>query len=136
MLFIWARQDGTGIDFSPNTGFKLPDGSCLSPDAAWISLDRWRTLTLEQQEGYPPLCPDFIVEVRSKSDSRGTVEAKMQSWMDNGAKLAWLVDPIAKNVTVYRPGEPSETLDQPEIVSATAPVAGFDLICGPLWSRP
>lgn len=131
---IWAEANGTGIDFSPNTGFNLPDGSCLSPDAAWISLDRWNALTIEQQESYPPLCPDFVVEVRSRSDSRRLVEAKMQSWLENGAKLAWLVDPIAKNVTIYHPGQAAETLNQPEIVIAGPPIAGFELVCTPLWA--
>jgi len=130
---IWARQDGRGIDFSPNTGFNLPDGSCLAPDGAWLLLDRWTALTRAQQEGYPPLCPDFIIEVRSKSDSRRELEAKMQTWLDNGARLAWLVDPIDVNVTLYRPAQPPETLDRPEIVRGEAPVAGFVLSCAPLW---
>jgi Uma2 family endonuclease len=134
-LGIWTRKDGTGIDFSPSAGFKLPDGSCLQPDASWISLDRWNALTPEQQEGFPPLCPDFIVEVRSKSDSRRILEAKMQSWIDNGAKFAWLVDPIATNVTIYRPGQPSETLERPEAVRGEGPIATFELPCSPLWPK-
>ncbi len=131
---IWTEENGTGIDFSPNTGFNLPDGSCLSPDAAWISLSRWNALTPEQQEGFPPLCPDFIIEVRSRSDSRRIVEAKMQSWIDNGATLAWLIDPIAKNLSIYSPSQPAHTLDQPETIVATDPIAGFTLLCTPLWS--
>jgi len=133
MLFNWARQDGTGIDFSPSAGFKLPDGSCLQPDASWISLGRWNALTLEQQEGFPPLCPDFIVEVRSRTDSRRVLEAKMQCWIDNGAKLAWLIDPIAQNVTIYRPGQQPEILEYPETVQGESPVATFELPCSPLW---
>jgi Uma2 family endonuclease len=136
MLFIWTKQDGTGIDFGSNTGFNLPDGSCLSPDAAWLRLDRWNALTVEQQEGFPPLCPDFIIEVRFKSDSRRLLEAKMQSWVENGALLAWLVDPIVKNISIYRPGRPIETLDRPATVTADAPVAGFELVCAPLWPAP
>ena len=101
---LWTEEDGTGIDFSPNTGFKLSDGSCLSPDTSWLPLTKWDALTPAQQEGFPPLCPEFLIEVRSKSDSRRVLEAKMQTWMDNGAQLAWLVDPVAKNVSVYRPG--------------------------------
>ena len=131
---IWARQDGSGVDFSPNTGFNLPDGSTLAPDGAWIPLERWNALTLKQQEGFPPLCPEFIVEVRSKSDSRPILEAKMQTWISNGAKLAWLIDPLANTQTIYRPGRPTETLDRPEAVTAEAPVAGFQLVCSPLWS--
>ena len=84
--------------------------------------------------GYPPLCPDFAIEIRSKSDSRREVEAKMQTWLDNGAKLAWLVDPIAASLTIYRPGRAPETLERPEIVKGEAPVDGFELRCTRLWA--
>jgi Uma2 family endonuclease len=133
MLGNWTEENGTGIDFSPSIGFNLPDGSCLSPDASWITLERWNGLTLKQQKGFPPLCPDFLVEVRSESDSRSIVEAKMQTWIDNGAKLAWLIDPIAGNVAIFRPGQAAETLDRPDIVRAEAPVDGFELPCASLW---
>jgi Uma2 family endonuclease len=136
MLGNWTEDDGRGIDFSPSVGFKLPDGSCLSPDASWISLERWNTLTPEQQDSFPPLCPDFVIEVRSKSDKRKIVQAKMQTWIDNGCKLAWLVDPIDCNVSIYRPGQAPEFLDKPEVVSGNDPVAGFELRCGPLWLQP
>jgi Uma2 family endonuclease len=124
---------GEGIVFSPSAGFKLADGSCLSPDASWVSSARWNALTPAQQAGYPPLCPDFLIEVRSQSDARSTVEAKMQLWMENGAKLAWLVDPIDGNMTIYRPGQAPETLERPEVVKADAPVEGFELRCMRLW---
>ena len=132
-LYLWTRKDGRGIDFSPSIGFNLPDGSCLSPDASWVSLQRWNQLTIKQQTGFPPLCPDFLVEIRSESDSRRMVEAKMQTWMENGAKLAWLIDPIAGSVTIYRPGRPGETLDRPEMVRGEEPVDGFELACDSLW---
>jgi Uma2 family endonuclease len=132
-LGVWTEQDGTGIDFSPSTGFRLPDGSCLQPDASWISLDRWNSLTLQQQTGFPPLCPDFLIEVRSQSDVRRVLEAKMQAWMENGARLAWLVDPIDGNVTIYRAGQAAEMLVRPEVVVAGEPVAGFELSCARLW---
>ena len=133
-VFNWAEETSAGIAFSPNGGFNLADGSCLSPDAAWISLERWNTLTSEQQAGFPPLCPDFLIEVRSQSDARKIVEEKMQTWLDNGAKLAWLVDPIAASVTIYRPGRAPETLERPEIVKGEAPVEGFELRCTRLWA--
>jgi len=133
-LYIWTGRDGRGIDFSPSTGFKLPDGSCLQPDASWILLDRWNSLTIKQQTGFPPLCPDFLVEVRSQTDVRRVLEAKMQAWMENGAKLAWLVDPIDGSVTIYRPGQAAEMLVRPEVVVAGEPVAGFELRCGRLWA--
>jgi Uma2 family endonuclease len=133
-FYLWSRQDGTGKCFSPSGGFNLPDGSCLSPDVAWMTLDRWESLTVEQQTGFPPLCPDFLVEVRSESDPRKMIEAKMQLWLDNGAQLAWLVDPIDANVTIYRPGHAHETLDHPRVAAATAPVEGFVLECSVLWA--
>lgn len=133
-LFDWADEDGRGISFGPNGGFNLPDGSCLSPDGAWLSVTRWDALTHQQQESFPPLCPEFIIEVRSKSDPRRMVEAKMQTWLDNGAQLAWLIDPIDGNVTIYRPHRSPETLDRPESVSAEAPVDGFALRTARLWS--
>lgn len=132
-LYNWAVQDGRGSAVGSNAGFNLPDGSCLSPDAAWTSLDRLNALTLAQQTGFPPLCPDFLIEVRSQSDSRRLLEAKMQLWLDNGAQLAWLVDPIDANLTIYRPNHPPELLHRPEAVTATAPVAGFELPCARLW---
>jgi Uma2 family endonuclease len=133
VLYNWNETAGAGIAFISNAGFNLPDGSCLSPDAAWLALDRWNALTHAQQAGYPPLCPDFIIEVRSQSDPRRAVEEKMQLWLENGAKLAWLVDPIDANVTIYRPGQPAELLARPEIVRAAAPIAGFELPCTRLW---
>jgi Uma2 family endonuclease len=132
MLGNWTEENGTGIDFSPSVGFNLPDGSCLSPDASWVTLEHWNSLTLKQQTGFPPLCPDFLIEVRSHSESRRTLEAKMQTWLDNGAKLAWLVDPIDGNVAIYRPGRPPETLNRPAVVQGEGLVAGFELQC----SRP
>ncbi len=133
-LYIWTAQDGRGIDFNPNTGFNLPDGSCLQPDASWIALERWNALSPQQQTGFPPLCPDFLIEVRSQTDRRPVLEAKMQAWMENGAKLAWLVDLIDQSVTVYRPGQSVETLVRPEVVVAGEPVVGFELKCARLWT--
>jgi Uma2 family endonuclease len=132
-FYIWTKQDGTGKSFSPSGGFNLPDGSCLSPDVAWTTLDRWNSLSAKEQAGFPPICPSFLIEVRSQSDTRQALEAKMQLWLDNGAQLAWLVDPIAESVTVYRPGQEPATMHRPDSVSATAPVEGFVLDCNPLW---
>ena len=133
-FYVWTKLDGTGRCFSSASGFSLPDGSCLSPDASWLSLERWNALTLAQQTSFPPLCPDFLLEVRSASDSRKTLEDKMQLWLQNGAKLAWLIDLIAATFTIYRPGQQSGTLDRPASVTAGMPVEGFTLDCQPLWS--
>jgi Uma2 family endonuclease len=133
-LLLWAEQDGRGSALPANVGFNLPDGSCLAPDAAWLTREREAALTPEQLESFPPVCPDFVIEIRSKSDARRIVEAKMQLWIDNGAQLAWLIDPIAASVTIYRPGHNPETLDRPETIVATEPVTGFELRCARLWT--
>ncbi len=133
-LLIWAEQDGRGSAVGPNAGFNLPDGSCLAPDAAWVPYARLDALPPEQKAGYPPFCPDFVIEVRSRSDVRRMVETKMQTWLDNGAKLAWLVDPIVGTVTIYRPHHPTETLERPNTVKGEAPVDGFELRCARLWA--
>jgi Uma2 family endonuclease len=133
-FYVWAKQVGTGKAFSPSAGFNLADGSCLSPDVSWMALARWNSLTRKQQTGFPPLCPDFLIEVRSASDSRSVLEEKMVLWMDNGATLAWLIDPIDENVTIYRPEHSVETLERPAVVAAAGPVEGFVLDCAPLWN--
>lgn len=133
-LMGWARKTGTGKALSPSTGFNLRDGSCLSPDASWLLYSRWNALSPEQRDGYPPLCPDFLIEVRFRSDSRKLVEAKMQLWLSNGAKLAWLIDPQQKTVTIYAPFSDPQTLERPEVVVGTDPVAGFELHCSEIWA--
>lgn len=132
-LMTWNETSGTGVAFPANIGFNLRDGSCLAPDAAWISLSRWKALTPREQAGFPPLCPDFLIEVRSQSDSRPVLELKMQQWIENGAQLAWLIDPVEASVSVYRPNEPTETLERPDIVIAHAPVSGFEFRTTRLW---
>lgn len=133
-LAAWVATDGTGLGFSSATGFTLPDGSLLSPDGSWISTARWNALTEEQRSGYAQICPEFVIEIRSKSDSRRLTETKMQLWIENGAQLAWLIDPELGQVTIYRSGEPSETLERPDVVVGHAPVHGFELHTTRLWS--
>ena len=134
-LSNWTDQSETGIAFAPHGGFTLPDGSCLAPDGCWISLDRWNALTADQQDGFAKICPDFLMEVRSQSDNRTTLEAKMLTWLENGAQLAWLIDPIDATVTIYRPNEPTETLERPDLILGHAPVAGFQLKTARLWPK-
>jgi len=133
-LSRWSDVDGRGIAFAPNVGFNLRDRSCLAPDAAWLELARWNALTHEQQVGFPPLCPDFLVEVRSHSDRRRSLEEKMLQWMGNGAKLAWLLDPIECTVTIYRMGERERTLNRPDFVDGVDPVGGFTLNTAKIWT--
>lgn len=134
-LNYWNRDYGKGRVFSSNGGFNLPDGSTLSPDASWVSESRWQSLTYSQKEQYPPLCPDFVVEIRSRTDSKKILKAKMQTWIDNGAQLAWMIDPYEATLTIYRPGQEPEVLLRPDSVEAEAPVAGFRLTTSNLWAE-
>ena len=134
-LVVWAEDDGRGEANGPNAGWNLPDGSTLSPDASWTTYDRMANFTAADRERYLPLCPDFIIEVRSKSDSLRVLQAKMDTWMSNGAQLAWMIDPYAATLTIYRPGTKPEVLERPDSVAAEAPVAGFRLTTSNLWAK-
>jgi Uma2 family endonuclease len=133
-LDLWAEQHG-GASFSSSVGFRLPDGSVLSPDAAWVSEARWNSLSEREQRKFPPLCPDFIIEIVSETDSRTGLEAKMRLWGDNGAQLAWMIDPFAGTVSVYRGHGGVEVMVRPDFVEAGEPVAGFRLPLAKCWSR-
>ena len=133
-LGMWSEDDGRGLCFSSNGGFNLPDGSMLSPDASWVSFERWNALTTAEQASYPPLCPDFLIEVLSASDSLKVLQTKMEVWITNGAKLAWLVDPFAATITIYCPGIAPEVLAKPDSIEAGDPVAGFRLTTSRLWA--
>ncbi len=133
-LDLWAEQNG-GVSFSSSGGFHLPDGSVLSPDAAWVSQARWDALSDREQRKFPPVCPEFLIEILSESDSQTALEAKMQMWLQNGAQLAWMINPYADTVSVYRADGSGNVLSRPEFVEATEPVAGFRLNLQTLWSR-
>jgi Uma2 family endonuclease len=113
----WNRQTKLGKVFDSSTGFKLPNGADRSPDVAWLQLDRWNALTPEQQEKFLPLCPDFVVELMSPSDSLKTTQAKMQEYIDNGARLGWLIDRANQQVEVYRSNGAVEVLRSPQTLS-------------------
>ncbi len=132
-LALWARETNSGPTFDSNAGFTLPDGSMRSPDAAWIAWPRWNALTKEEQEGFAPICPEFVIELRSPSDSLPELQAKMRLWVANGAEVAWLVDPSRKAVEVYRPGREAEVLEGGSAVEGDGPVAGFVLELGRVW---
>lgn len=123
----WAEMDGRGIAFDSNTGFTLPDGSMRSPDAAWLLETKWKALSHPDQQRFAPVCPEFVIELRSPTDSLSELQAKMEMWIRNGAALAWLIDPQEKAVTIYRPGQQPERLDTISQVSGEGPVAGFVL---------
>jgi Uma2 family endonuclease len=132
-LGLWNRQNDQGITFESNTGFTLPDGSMLSPDAAWIERRRWDALSDRDQERFVPLCPDFVIELRSPSDSLLELKEKMERWIANGALLAWLIDPIEQTVSIYRPGESPEVHHHPTSVQGSGVMAGFELVMARIW---
>lgn len=132
-LTAWAKQDRTGLSFDSSTGFTLPNGAIRSPDASWVKREQWDALTKDQRVKFAPLCPDFAVEVRSPTDKLFDLYEKMQEYIDNGARLGWLIDPSEKRVYVYRPGQPVETLDNPTSVSGDPVLPGFILTVHELW---
>ncbi len=132
-LDFYAEEQGEKT-VGPNAGFNLADGSTLAPDAAWMSDDQWSALTPAQREKFPPICPQFVVEVLSRSDSRSVLRTKMEAWIANGAQLAWVVDPYAATITIYRPGAAPEIQQRPASIEAGPPVAGFRLTTSRLWA--
>jgi Uma2 family endonuclease len=129
----WARETNSGVTFDSNAGFTLPDGSMRSPDAAWIAWPRWNALSKEEQDGFAPICPEFVIELRSPSDGLAELQAKMRLWVSNGAMVAWLVDPLRKTVEIYRAGREAEVLVGGSAVEGDGPVAGFVLELGRVW---
>lgn len=132
-LVTWARQDGTGIVFDSSTGFTLPNKAVLSPDASWVRRDKWDALSERQQERFAPLCPDFVVELRSSSDTLKSLRAKMQEYLDNGTQLGWLIDPRERGVYIYRPGVEVEVLTDVATISGDRVLPGFELQLAELW---
>ncbi|MGE0681192.1 MAG: Uma2 family endonuclease [Candidatus Binatia bacterium] len=129
----WAEADGTGVTFDSSTGFTLPNGAIRSPDASWIKKEKWETLSAEQQEEFAPLCPDFVIELRSPSDRLSELQAKMQEYIDNGALLGWLLDPQERRVYIYRPNLPIEILDDPAELRGDPVLPGFVLAVREVW---
>lgn len=109
-LTLWAQQTGSGYTFESSAGFSLPDGSVLSPNASWMNTSAWESLTDEQRQKFSPVCPDFVVEVKSPSDRIKTLQAKMEQWLANGAKLGFLLHVEAETAYLYRPGQPVEII--------------------------
>ncbi|HVS02456.1 MAG TPA: Uma2 family endonuclease, partial [Thermoanaerobaculia bacterium] len=134
-LAVWARSDSTGVGFDSSTGFVLPNGAMRAPDAAWVLRSRLEPLSSEAKEKFLPLCPDFVVELRSPADRLGDLQARMEEYRDNGARLGWLVDPQERRVHVYRPGRPAEVLEGVAAVSGDPELAGLVLELEPVW-RP
>jgi Uma2 family endonuclease len=130
---VWAEQDGSGLIFDSSSGFTLPNGAVRSPDLSWIQTTRWEAIPVEQRKQFAPICPDFVVELRSETDDLKMLQAKMQEYIDNGAKLGWLIDPIARQVYVYQPGIEVQQLSQPDCLSGDPTLPGFVLDLSKIW---
>jgi Uma2 family endonuclease len=123
----WNRQTKLGKVFSSSTVFKLPNGGDRSPDAAWVKLERWHQLTQEQQKKFPPLCPDFVIELRSESDRLPPLQEKMQEYLASGLQLGWLINPQDQTVEIYRPNQDVEILNFPATLSGEDVLPDFKM---------
>jgi Uma2 family endonuclease len=132
-LMNWTDADGTGIAFDSSTCFKFPNGADRSPDAAWIKLERWNALTEEEKEKFPPICPDFVIELLSPSDSLKVAQEKMKEYIDNGVSLGFLINRKSRQMEIYRQGKEVEVLDSPATVSGEDILNGFVLNLGMIW---
>lgn len=133
-LDVWVESNlSLGEGFDSNVLFVLPSGARRSPDASWIRRDRWESLTPQQQDGYPPICPDFVVELLSPTDVLQDTQAKMQEYIDNGARLGWLIDPYSRQVEIYRSGREKQVVRSPEFLSGEDVLPGFVLHMQLIW---
>jgi len=132
-LVYWNRQTQLGKVFSSSTCFKLPNGSDRSPDAAWVNLERWNQLTLEQQKKFPPICPDFVIELRSESDALELLQQKMQEYLSNGLHLGWLINPQHRQVEIYRINQDKQILENPKQIDGEDVLPNFVFDLSILW---
>lgn len=132
-LWVWNQQTKLGEAFNSSTGFHLPNGADRSPDASWVRQERWGALTPEQKESFIPLCPDFVVELRSKSDKMEPLRVKMREYMNNGARLGWLIDRKNRKVEIYRQNREVEVLENPATLSGEEVLPGFVLDLTQIW---
>ena len=126
-LYLWNKQTNLGKVFSSSTIFKLPNGGSRSPDAAWVELSRWQSLSPEQRQSFPPIAPDFVIELRSRTDDLPTLQDKMQEYLDSGVQLGWLFNSQDQQVEIYRQGQEKEVRDLPTQLSGEAVLPGFTL---------
>ena len=129
----WADSDGTGEVFDSSAGFTLPNGATRSPDTSWILAARWNALTDEQKDSFAPIVPDFVIELRSASDTMKSLQEKMQEYIENGVRLGLLIDRKARKVYLYRSGQLPEVLDNPDGVSCEPELTGFVLKMAKIW---
>jgi Uma2 family endonuclease len=126
-LGIWNRQARLGKAFDSSTGFRLPNGATRAPDGAWVTNERWNALTPQQRKGFAPICPDFVLELASETDSLDILRQKMQEYIENGCRLGWLIIPKSKQVEIYRLGQVPEVLQSPDTLSGESVLPGFIL---------
>ena len=132
-LWVWSENDKTGVCFDSSTLFALPNNARRSPDASWVRREKWDSLTPHQKNRIPPICPDFVIELRSPTDRLSVLFNKMAEYLENGASLGWLIDPNARRIYVYQRDEEVVILDNPESVSAEPLLRGFTLKTAKLW---
>jgi Uma2 family endonuclease len=132
-LGIWAEKDGTGETFDSSASFTLPNGATRSPDASWIQSERWNALTDEQKASFAPICPDFVIELRSASDRLTTLQDKMQEYIDNGALLGFLIDRKERTLHLYRPNQAPQIIENPAEVQGNPELPGFTLRMSQIW---
>ena len=138
---LWAKGDGTGTAFGASAGFRLPNKAVRAPDVSWILRERWdawlgvqeRRHERDEEETFPAICPDFVLELRSRSETLASQQRKMEEYMENGARLGWLIDPINQRVHIYRSGEAVEVLESPASVSGEPVLPGFELNLQEIW---
>ena len=132
-LVVWGQADRSGLVFDSSTGFRLPNGAKRSPDGSWVSRTRWEKLSAEERAKFPPLAPDFVVELRSTSDPLAALKAKMNEYIENGTRLGWLIDPATRKAWVYRPGVETEELNSPLLLDGSPVLPGFVLQLDAIW---
>lgn len=126
-VWAWNETAKLGYVFSSSTIFRLPNGGRRSPDVAWVNQAKWDALTPEQQEKFPPICPDFVIELRSRTDALPELQAKMQEYLDSGLPLGWLIDPQEERVEIYRPNQSVDVISFPVCLSGDPVLPGFTL---------
>lgn len=129
----WVEKDGSGEGFDSSTGFVLPNGAKRSPDLSWMTLEKWNSIPKAKRKKFAPVCPDFVVELRSETDNLNKLQEKMTEYIENGASLGWLIDAAKRKVYVYRPNAEVEILENPNEISGESLLKGFTLNLKEIW---
>lgn len=132
-FWVWVEKDKKGVAFDSSTGFRLPNGAKRSPDLSWMTLEKWNAIPAAKRKKFAPVCPDFVVELRSETDSLRKLKNKMQEYIENGASLGWLIDATTRKVYVYRPNEEVKVLENPSEISGEPLLKGFVLNLKEIW---